>query len=123
MKAGRIYGTLIAGTALIVGIMLFIDYREQRHEKRVLISSMKIKGAAETKSIDELFLNTSEISIAEKKAFINLYLKIPQNISKTQKNEINEKRDALYYSILQRRINRNTTSKPQDDFSIKPVPK
>jgi hypothetical protein len=72
-------------------------------------------------NIDQLFLTANDLSISEKKAFINIYLKTPRETPGSGKNEIRNKINELYNSILQRRMNR-TTSKQQDGFSVKPVP-
>ncbi len=112
----------MTGTILITILMLIIDYRQQEYEKEQLQFRLTRSDLQPGKNIDQLLLTGNDLSVTEKNAFINIYLKSPEISANGDKGSTKNKRDELYRSILQRRINR-TTSKPQEDFSVRPVPK
>jgi hypothetical protein len=122
MRGREIYIILITGTVLITLIMLLIDYRQQLYERDQLQYKVINRQLKPGENIDELLLSANDLSIAEKKAFINIYLKTPGKPEDNKPAYTKNKLDELYRSILQRKINRST-SKPREDFSVKPVPK
>lgn len=122
MGGKTIYIVLISGTFVIIMLMLLFDYRQQLYEKKILFNIEKISQLRPGQNIDQLFLTANDLSVSEKKAFINIYLKTPQKNVGIRRNGIKDEINELYNSILQRRINR-TTSKQKDNFSVKPVPK
>lgn len=122
MRGNKIYIVLVSGTAIIIALMLLFDYRQQQYEKKILISTEMISQLGSGENIDQLFLNANDLSISEKKAFINIYLKFPKEIPGVGKKEMKDRIDEIYNSILKRRIEQ-TSSKQKDNFSVKPVPK
>ncbi|MBK8953155.1 MAG: hypothetical protein IPM85_13695 [Chitinophagaceae bacterium] len=73
-------------------------------------------------TINQLLLSADEFTIAEKTAFINLYLKADDGT--TAYEQIKSLRKEVYSKILNRRLNNvKRQGNKQDDFLIKAVPK
>jgi hypothetical protein len=122
MKGKSIYMILISGAIIITSAMLLIDYNQQLLEKKLVKVPASGNLLSTGDKIDDLLLTTNELTIAEKKSFINIYLMSHQQEPGIVHDGVKKRRADLYNSILQRRINR-TVAKPQEDFSVKPVPK
>jgi hypothetical protein len=122
MKGKSIYLILVAGAIMITLVMLLLDHKQQLLDKKLVRLPSSDNTISTGEKIDELLLTTSELTIAEKKSFINIYLMSQQQETGMANERVKRRRADLYHTILQRRINR-TVAKPQEDFSVKPVPK
>lgn len=118
--SGKIlYLTLWGGTLCIVTVMFFIGYQQQISEKKLENTFLNNSSYPSGEAVNELMLSANDLTIEEKKAFINLFLKQENT---TINGEVIPKRDAVYKRILDRKISK-WTGRNGDDFSIKPVPK
>jgi hypothetical protein len=122
MKGKSIYLILVVGAITITLVMLLLDRKQQRLDRKLIRLPSSDNFISTGEKIDELLLTTNELTIAEKKSFINIYLMSQQQETGMTYDGVKKRRADLYHTILQRRINR-AVAKPQEDFSVKPVPK
>ncbi len=118
----KLYLILWGGAAFIGIIMVGISYKEQLDEKQLLKNKFFITKTLSGESINDLLLSADELTIAEKKSFISLYLKPGSDQDAITYQKADNKRDEVYKLILQRKMNK-LNRRPSDDFSVKPVPK
>lgn len=121
--SGKIlYLILWGGTAAITAAMVLIGFRQQVYEKNLLRNDFYKTENSSGEAINELLLSVNELTIAEKKSFINLFLKQVNNNGKTASDKSGPPKEDIYKVILQRKLNR-LNGKTRDDFSVRPVPK
>ena len=118
----RLYLILWGGTATITAAMVLIGFRQQLYEKNLLRNPFYKTENSSGEAINELLLSANELTIAEKKSFINHFLKQANNNEETTPDKTGRKKEDIYKVILQRKINR-LNGKTKDDFSVRPVPK
>ena len=116
-----LYLILWGGTFLIAAAMVAISYQEQGVERKLRNNIFSSKYAS-GEEINELMLSANELTIDEKKAFINLFLKQDTDTNDFFNRRNDDKRNDIYKRILQRKLNKGV-GKQDADFSIKPVPK
>lgn len=119
-----LYIILLAGTFVILSGMIVVDKKINNYNAKGLEPGIK-KGSEKTgKTINELLLSANELTISEKTAFINLYLKNDGVPDALAIEEIKNRRKEVYSKILNRKIGKVKTSGNSDnDFFIKAVPK
>jgi ethanolamine ammonia-lyase large subunit len=121
--SGKILYLILWGGAAIIGtVMVIIGYSQQADEKNLLKSSAFATNKLSGDAINDLLLSGDELTIAEKKSFISLYLKPSENNGDIAYQKGNNKSDEVYRLILQRKMNRSA-NKSTNDFSVKPIPK
>ncbi|MBL7725967.1 MAG: hypothetical protein JNK27_17640 [Chitinophagaceae bacterium] len=121
LKRIRLYVVLWTIAVIAVVFMMADGKYVSINEKNLFRNSGVESGVLSSETINELLLSANELSISEKKSFINLYLKSGSN-PEGNDNE-NETREQIYQRIFQRKINKLQQKSRQEDFSIKPIPK
>lgn len=117
-----LYLILWGGTAIITAAMVVIGMRQQVYAKNILRNSFYKADNSSGEIINELLLSANELTIAEKKSFINLFLKSGNDYEEAGAGTISRKREDVYKNILQRKLYR-LNGKTKEDFSVRPVPK
>jgi hypothetical protein len=120
IQAGTfLYPVLWGGAALIIAGMFIIGHRQQTYDKNNLHT---LQPASSGEMINALMVSTNDLTIEEKKSFINLFLRKGEDPEETTSTAA-IKKENVYRQILQRKINRPVKNQRPDDFSVKPVPK
>lgn len=121
LKKIRLYVVLWTIAVIAVVFMMADGAYVSINEKNLFRNSSVESGVLTSETINELLLSANELSISEKKSFINLYLK--SGNSPEGSDNGNETREQIYQEIFQRKINKLQQKSKQEDFSIKPIPK
>jgi hypothetical protein len=122
-KGSWLYSILFSGTAVIIAVMLIVDYNLQIETRKAHITLPADNLYSENgDDINKLLLSGNELTIEEKTSLINLYLKTGEPVAVLKNNTIKQKREELYNAILKRQINKFKKS-GSNDFSIRPVPR
>jgi len=121
-KQRLIYFILSAGTILILTGMFFIDWEKAKPGRERKGDISKQRNSVSGEIINSLLISAEELTIAEKTAFINLYLK-SENQQTDGYNNIRQQRTAVYTNILRRKTSQAKSANSGDDFYIKEVPK
>lgn len=124
LKKNYLYVVLLAGTFIILSGMIVVDKRINNYKTKNTFLEVK-KGSEKTgETINELLLSADELTITEKTAFINLYLKTAELPNELAIEEIKNQRKEVYSNILKRKIGKAKAAGSDDeDFIIKAVPK
>jgi hypothetical protein len=123
-KSGKIlYAILWGGAIIIIALIIITGYREQLPQKSFFGGNILDNQNSSGETINELMLSANELTIAEKKSFINLYLKSGDvgSVVSYVKNQDGQRQ--VYRQIFQRKVNRLNNNNSDGDFSIKPIPK
>lgn len=123
-KNGKIlYASLWGVASVIIAIIIITGYREQLPQRSFFNGHVLDNRTSSGETINELLLSANELTIAEKKSFINLYLKSTDahSLMAGRMNKSEQKR--VYNEIFQRKMNNLNNKKSDDDFSVKPIPK
>jgi len=123
LTSGRkLYLILWGGTLFItIAAILFGNWQEFR-EKRVLKIQTQEEQQVSERGIDGLLLSSNDLTLAEKKSFISLYLKPGEDIETSIYREAKQKHKEVYKQIFQRKLARIKT-KSTDNFFVGPLPK
>lgn len=119
----NLYLKLIAGTVLILATMFIADEWIQVAGKNKDQMKFLQRSSASGELINNLLISVDEMTIAEKTAFINLYLKQDNLASEGRYADIRQQRTEVYSKILRRKVNKANHGKADDDFYIQAVPK
>ncbi len=123
-KNGKILYVILWGVAsVIIAVIIITGYKEQLPQKGFFNSNVFDKSTSSGEAINELLLSANELTIAEKKSFINLYLKSTDVSSVAVYIKNNDEQKKVYNQIFQRKMNNLKNRNSDDDFSIRPIPK
>ncbi len=119
-----LYYVLLAGTLIILLAMLILDKSILNYKHESVRQGINYDSEEISKSINGLLLSANELTISEKTAFINLYLKTGELPNKVNIQNIGKRRSQVYSNILNRKKESvGLSGKQQDDFFIRSVPK
>ena len=121
-KQKFIYFILSAGTILILTGMFFIELEGTKTGRERNGDIVMQRSSVSGEIINSLLISAEELTIAEKTAFINLYLKSDNQQTGNYSN-IRQQRTAVYTNILRRKTSQAKSANSGDDFYIKEVPK
>lgn len=122
-KQRNIYLVLLSGTVLILIAMFIADVaiegamRDKGHVKTLQ------QKAASGERINDMLISADELTIEEKTAFINLYLKQNNPQPGNTNEDIRQQRTEVYSKIFRRKANQARTVNSDEDFYIKEIPK
>jgi hypothetical protein len=120
-QSGKIlYLILWSGTTIIGVVMMLMGYEKQLKNENYLKNPEFTEQTSSGETINNLFLSADDLTIEEKKSFINLRQGDDKETATYQGRK--EKREEVYKKIFQRKIGK-LNGKSTSDFSIKPVPK
>lgn len=118
-----LYASLWGVASVIIAVIIITGYREQLPQKSFFNGHVLDNRTSSGETINELLLSVNELTIAEKKSFINLYLKSADANSLIADRRNNDEQKKVYNQIFQRKMKDLNNKNSDDDFSIKPIPK
>lgn len=122
-KGKILYASLWGVASVIIAVIIITGYREQLPQKSFFNGHVLDNRTSSGETINELLLSVNELTIAEKKSFINLYLKSTDASSLMADRRNNDEQKKVYNQIFQRKMKNLNSKNSDDDFSIKPIPK
>jgi hypothetical protein len=118
-----LYASLWGVASVIIAVIIITGYREQLPQRNFFNGHVLDNRTSSGETINELLLSANELTIAEKKSFINLYLKSADASSLLADGRNKDEQKRVYNQIFQRKMNNLNNKNSDDDFSIKPIPK
>ncbi len=106
-----LYGSLWGVASVITAIIIITGYREKLPQKNFFNGHVLNNYTSSGETINELLLSANELTIAEKKSFINLYLKSTDANSLLTDRRKNDEQKKVYNQIFQRKMNSSEKQK------------
>jgi hypothetical protein len=122
-KGNILYASLWGVASVIIAVIIITGYREQLPQKSFFNGHVIDNHTSSGETINELMLSANELTITEKKSFINLYLKSTDVSSVIAYTKDSDEQKRVYNQIFQRKMKNLKNKNSDGDFSVKPVPK
>ncbi len=122
-KGKYLYLLLWITAGFIIAGIVFAGTTAANDGKNIFINQDFESPEATNETINELLLSADELSITEKKSFINLYLRPGENSITIVSADSGREKENVYKQIFKRKVSSLRSKEVPSDFSIKPIPK